>query len=75
MPGTYASNSFGAFGFWFWVEGDEFEVRVALVADEAGWMEALTCCGEDATGDGEGAVLTKSTGLANGRAVMWRRLR
>ncbi|KAI7558154.1 hypothetical protein KC316_g13341 [Hortaea werneckii] len=56
LPGVDARKAVVPFRFGFWVEGDEFEVRVALVADEAGWVETFAGGAEDAAGDWEGAV-------------------
>jgi hypothetical protein len=51
-PRSYALDVFGSLLLWFGIEGDEFEVGVAFVADEAFWVEAFACCTEDAAGDG-----------------------
>ena len=67
LAGVDAGQAVVAVGVWFRVEGDEFEVRVALVADEAGWVETFAGGAEDAAGDGEGAVGAEGAGLADRR--------
>ena len=67
LTGVDAGEAVVPFGFRFWVEGDEFEVRVALVADEAGGVETFAGGAEDAAGDGEGAVGAEGAGLADCR--------
>lgn len=65
LTGVNPGEAVVSFGFGFWVEGDEFEVRVALVADEAGWVETFAGGAEDAAGDWEGAVGAEGAGLAD----------
>jgi hypothetical protein len=64
-PRSYALNTFGSLLLWLGIEGDEFEVGVAFVADEAFGVEALACCTEDAAGDRKSAVGTERAGLAD----------
>lgn len=62
---SYALHAFASLLLGLRVEGDEFEVGVAFVADEAFGVEALACCAEDAAGDGEGAVGAEGSGLTD----------
>lgn len=66
LVGLDAGEAVGALGVGFRVEGYELEVCVALVADEAGWVETFACGAEDAAGDGEGAVCAEDVGAAEG---------
>ena len=45
---------------WFRVEGYAFEMLAAVMAEEAFWVETDSCCGNDASGNGECALLTES---------------
>ncbi|KAI7527284.1 hypothetical protein KC331_g16438 [Hortaea werneckii] len=65
LPGVDAGEAVVPFGFRFRVEGNEFEVRVALVADEAGGVETFAGGAEDAAGDWKGAVGAEGAGLAD----------
>jgi len=67
-----AREAFGALFFRLWVEGDAFEVGVALLADEAFGVETFACCAQYASGDGEGAVCAQSAQLADRGCVMRR---
>lgn len=71
LAGVDAGQAVVPFGFGFGVEGHEFEVRVALVADEAGWVETFAGGAEDAAGDGEGAVGAEGAGLADCGGQVW----
>lgn len=65
LTGVDPGEAVVSFGFGFRVEGHEFEVRVAFVADEAGWVETFAGGAEDAAGDWEGAVGAEGAGLAD----------
>lgn len=64
--GADARDAFGVFVGGFWVEGYTFEVLAALVAGEAFRVEARARGGDDAAGDGEGALGAESAGADGG---------
>lgn len=65
LAGVDAGQAVVALGVRFRVEGDEFQVRVALVADEAGGVETFAGGAEDAAVDWQGAVGAEGAGLAD----------